>query len=245
MMSLRIQLGRRGPILEDAPSQAHLIELDSSILSDAELDAIIRSGDPKFFSHWISTTWSVDAGSDGMESRLDEICEEAARAVRLGATVLVLSDRETGPHDAPIPILLTVGAVHHHLIDEGVRGAVSIVVVSGEPRDSHDVACLIGFGASAINPYLAIDQVIDLARSGTVDVDPVTAQENYRRTLETGLAKIMSKMGICTLAAYRGSELFEVVGLSEPLCHRAFRNAPRRLRGVGMAELAQQALQQH
>jgi glutamate synthase domain-containing protein 2/glutamate synthase domain-containing protein 1/glutamate synthase domain-containing protein 3 len=245
MMSLSIQLGRRGPLLEDSPSQAHLIELASPILSDAELESIVRSGDRRFFSHWIAATWSASLGAKGMRQRIEEICEEAADAVRLGATILVLSDRETSAQEAPIPILLVVGAVHHHLIDEGVRGDVSLVVVSGEPRDAHDVACLIGFGASAINPYLAIDQVIDLARSGMVDVDPVTAQENYRKTLESGLAKIMSKMGICTLSAYRGSEIFEVIGLSEEVCHRAFRNALRRLRGVGFEELASHALRRH
>ena len=245
VMSLRIQLGRRGPLLEDEPSQAHLIELASPVLSDAELESIVRSGDPRFFSHWIPVTWDSDSGAEGMEKRLDEICLEAAQAVKLGATIIVLSDRETSADDAPIPILLAVGAVHHHLIDEGVRGDVSLVVVSGEPRDSHDVACLIGFGASAVNPYLAIDQVIGLVANGQVEVDPVTAQENYRAALESGILKIMSKMGICTLSAYRGSELFEVIGLSENVCRRAFRNAPRRLRGLGMGDLAQRALIRH
>ena len=245
VMSLRIQLGRRGPILEDHPAQAHLIELASPILSDAELESIVRSGDRRFFSHWIAATWPAASGPAGMVRRLDEICAEAADAVRLGATILVLSDRETSAEDAPVPILLVVGAVHHHLIDQGVRGEVSLVVVSGEPRDSHDIATLIGFGASAINPYLGIDQVIDLARSGMIDVDPVTAQENYRSGLETGLLKIMSKMGICTLSAYRGSELFEVIGLSEQICHRAFRHAPRRLRGIGYERLATQTLASH
>ncbi|MCH8982674.1 MAG: glutamate synthase large subunit [Acidobacteria bacterium] len=245
VMSLRIQLGRRGPLLEDAPRQAHLIELSSPILSDAELEAIVRSGDTRFFSHWIAATWQTTEGPEGMDARIDEICAEAAHAVKLGATILVLSDRETGPDESPIPILLVVGAVHHHLIDAGVRGHVSLVVVSGEPRDAHDVACLIGFGASAVNPYLAIDQVLGLAVSGMVDVDPVTAQENYRAVLEAGLLKIMSKMGICTLSAYRGSELFEVIGISEQLCRRAFRNAPRRLRGIGILELAGHALERH
>ena len=245
MMSLHIQLGRRGPLLEDSPGQAHLIELTSPILSDAELESIVRSGDRRFFSHWIAATWKTSSGASGMRSRLEEICEEAADAVKLGATILVLSDRETSAVDAPIPILLVVGAVHRHLIDEGVRGDVSLVVVSGEPRDAHDIACLIGFGASAVNPYLAIDQVIDLARSDMVEVDPVTAQENYRSMLESGLAKIMSKMGICTLSAYRGAELFEVIGLSEEICHRAFRSAPRRLRGIGFEELAHHSLQRH
>ncbi|MCB1246149.1 MAG: glutamate synthase subunit alpha, partial [Acidimicrobiia bacterium] len=245
VMSLRIQLGRRGPLLEDVPSQAHLIELSSPILSDAELESVVRSGDPRFFSHWIPVTWPADSGPEGMEQRLDEICSEAAQAVKLGATILILSDRETSAGDCPIPILLAVGAVHHHLIDEGVRGAVSLVVVSGEPRDAHDVATLIGFGASAVNPYLAIDQVIRLVASGQVDVDAVTAQENYRAALESGILKIMSKMGICTLSAYRGSELFEAIGISEKLCRRAFRNAPRRLRGIGMSDVAERALTRH
>jgi glutamate synthase (ferredoxin) len=245
VMSLRIQLGRRGPILEDHPSQAHLIELASPILSDDELESIVRSGDRRFFSHWIAATWDSALGTAGMERRLDEICAEAADAVRLGASILILSDRETSAEEAPVPILLAVGAVHHCLIDEGIRGDVSLVVVSGEPRDAHDIAALIGFGASAVNPYLAIDQVIDLARSGMVDIDPVTAQENYRTGMETGLLKIMSKMGVCTLSAYRGSELFEVIGLSEHVCHRAFRNAPRRLRGMGYEHIATQALTSH
>ncbi|MEX2134938.1 MAG: glutamate synthase central domain-containing protein, partial [Acidimicrobiia bacterium] len=245
VMSLRIQLGRRGPLLEDQPSQAHLIELSSPVLSDAELESIVRSGDPRFFSHWIPVTWSVSGGVAGMEKRLDEICAEAAQAVKLGATILVLSDRETGTDQAPIPVLLAVGAVHHHLIDEGVRGDVSLVVVSGEPRDAHDLACLIGFGASAVNPYLAIDQVIGLATRNQVEVDPVTAQENYRAALEAGILKIMSKMGICTLSAYRGSELFEVIGIAEKVCRRAFRNAPRRLRGSTIEDLAAHALARH
>lgn len=245
VMSLRIQLGKRGPLLEDSPAQAHLIELASPVLSDAELESIVRSGDPTFFSHWIAATWKAGSGPAGMKERLDSICEEAAQAVSLGATILILSDRESGPEDAPMPILLVVGAVHHYLIDKGVRGDVSLVVVSGEPRDAHDIACLIGFGASAVNPYLAIDQVLGLSLSGMVDVDPVSAQENYRRALETGILKIMSKMGICTLSAYRGSELFEVIGLSETVCRRAFRNAPRRLRGVDFEKIAEDTLARH
>ena len=245
VMSQRIQLGRRGPILEDHPSQAHLIELASPIMSDAELESVVRTGDPRFFSHWIAATWEASTGREGMEERLDAICEEATQAVRLGSTILVLSDREISDREAPIPMMLVVGSVHHRLIDAGVRGDVSLVVVSGEPRDAHDVACLIGFGASAVNPYLAIDQVIDLARSGMIDLDPVTAQENYRSALETGLLKIMSKMGICTVSAYRGSELFEVIGLSERVCERAFRNSPRRLRGIGFRTIADDALTRH
>ena len=245
VMSQRIQLGRRGPLLEDAPSHAHLIELASPILSDAELESIVRSGDVRFFAHWIAATWQATDGPGGMEDRLKSICAEAEQAVSLGACILVLSDREVDATACPVPMVLAIGAVHHHLIDAGVRGEVSLVAVSGEPRDAHDVAALVGFGASAVNPYLAIDQVIALARSGEVTHDPVTAQENYRASLESGLLKIMSKMGICTLSAYRGSELFEVIGLSEDVCRKAFRNAPRRLRGIGFDEIARRVLTQH
>ncbi len=243
VMSLRIHLGRRGPLLVEEPAHAHLVELNSPVLSDGELEAIVGSDDPAFRAVWIRTTWRVSDGSAGMKPALEEICERAATAVDEGASIIVLSDRETDRENAPIPAVLATGAIHQHLIRKGVRGRVSILVVSGETRDEHDLACLIAFGASAVNPYLAIDRVIDIARDD--GVDPVTAQENYRRSLENGLLKIMSKMGICTLSAYRGSELFEVIGLSESVCKLAFANAPRRIRGIGMEEIARRVLSLH
>ena len=140
---------------------------------------------------------------------------------------------------------VVVGAVHHRLIDAGIRMQASIVVVSGEPRDSHDLAMLIAAGASAVNPYLAIDQVRSLAEEGVVMVDPVVAQENYRSALQSGLLKVMSKMGISTVSAYRGSELFEVIGLDAEVADLAFRNARRRTGGLGLDELAERVLQLH
>lgn len=245
MMSSSIQLGRRGSILEDGPQQAHLIELSNPVISDAELESILGVDDPDFSHRWIEMTWPITEGHGGMKQRLDTICVESADAVRRGASIVVLSDRGSDAQNVPIPAVLAVGAVHHFLIEQGVRGNVSLVVVSGEPRDSHDLACLIGFGASAVNPYLAIDQVRDLAAVGIIDIDPVTAQENFREEMTSGLLKIMSKMGICTLSAYRGSELFEVIGLSEEVCEYAFGNAPRRLRGIGFQAVAEQALAAH
>ena len=224
-MSLRIQLGKRGPILEDSPSQAHLIELSSPIISDAELEAIVRSGDRRLFSHWISTTWPVSEGPAGMRKRIDEICAEAADAVRLGATILVLSDRETDADHAPVPILLALGSVHHHLIDEGVRGDVSIVVVSGEPRDAHDIATLVAFGCSAVNPYLAIDQVIELAggRHGGRPGDcpgELPALARIRPPVGHVEDGDLHGLGLPGLGAVRGDRVVEKV------CRRAFRNAP-------------------
>jgi glutamate synthase domain-containing protein 2/glutamate synthase domain-containing protein 1/glutamate synthase domain-containing protein 3 len=245
VMSLRTYMGRRGSMLEETPQVAHLVELSSPILSDAELEYIVRATDPRFVSHWIPTVWPAAEGPLGLRRRLDEICAEAAGAVAGGAAVVVLSDREVDAGSAPIPIMLAVGAVHHHLIDAGIRMRASIVVVSGEPRDSHDLACLIGAGASAVNPYLAIDQVRALAEQGLVNVDPVVAQENYRSALQSGLLKVMSKMGICTVSAYRGSELFEALGLDPEVTDLAFRNTPVRLTGVGLEEIARRTLELH
>ncbi|MGH8874617.1 MAG: glutamate synthase large subunit, partial [Acidimicrobiia bacterium] len=245
VMSLRTYLGRRASMLEETSQQARLMELSSPVLSDAELERIVRSGDPRFFSFWIGAVFPAAAGPAGLRLRLREISAEAEEAVRGGASIVVLSDREVDADHAPVPMLLAVGAVHHHLIDAGIRMRASLVVVSAEPRDSHDLACLIAFGASAVNPYLAIDQVRALAEQGAVPVDPVVAQENYRSALQSGLLKVMSKMGICTVSAYRGSELCEVIGLDDETCELAFRNAPRRLSGIGLDRLAEQVLALH
>ena len=245
VMSLRTYLGSRGSLLDEIASDAHLVELSSPILSDAELETIVFSGDPSFFSHWIPAIWPASDGPDGMAARIVAVCDEAEEAVRAGATIVVLSDRELDAGHAPIPMTVMVGAVHHRLIEAGIRMQASIVVVSGEPRDSHDLAMLIATGASAVNPYLAIDQVRALAEEDIVPVDPVAAQENYRSALQSGLLKVMSKMGISTVSAYRGSELFEVVGLDSEVAEIAFRNAPRRTGGLGMADLARKVLELH
>ena len=245
MMSTSLQLGARGSILSDQPQQARLIELANPVISEAELKAIL-SADPEWFAnHEIDVTWDASQGTTGLKPRIEAVCADAVHAVNQGTRILVLSDLSVSEARAPVPIALAVGAVHHRLSEAGVRGLVSIVVVSGEPRDAHDVACLIGLGASAINPYLAIEEVRRLAVDGIVSVDPVTAQENYRSQLQEGVVKIMSKMGICTLSAYRGSELFEVVGLADEVCDLAFRNASRRLRGLGFEELAAGTLARH
>jgi glutamate synthase (ferredoxin) len=245
VMSLRTYLGRRGSLLEETAQQAHLIELASPVLSDAELERIVRAADLRFFSYWIGAVFAAEDGADGLRRRLVEVCDEAEEAVRGGASIVVLSDREVDADQAPIPMLLAVGAVHHRLIETGLRMDASIVVVSAEPRDSHDLACLIAFGASAVNPYLAIEQCRALAEADEIAVDPVVAQENYRAALNGGLLKVMSKMGICTVSAYRGSELFEVIGLDDEVAELAFRFAPRRMPGAGFDRLAAHALEWH
>ena len=245
VMSLRTYVGRRGSLLEETPQQAQLIELPSPVLSDAEVSQLSTSSDPAFRSEWLEALFPAAAGPHGLLGALDELCDRAETAVRSGATIVVLSDREVDADRAPIPMTLAVGAVHHRLIDVGLRLHASIVAVSGEPRDAHDFACLIGFGASAVNPYLAIEQVRAMAVSGDVDAGPVEAQENYRRSLENGLLKIMSKMGICTISAYRGSELFEAIGLDEEVCRRAFRFVQRRVGGTPLSRIGADVLARH
>ncbi len=243
VMSLRTYMGRRGSMLEETPQIAHLVQLASPILSHAELMTIVDS--PRFEAHWVAAVWRAELGPGGLEERLRQVCEEAAEAVTNGSQIVVLSDWEVDEFLAPIPMMLAVGAVHHHLIDKGIRMRASIVAVTGEARDSHDLACLIGLGASAVNPYLAIEQVRHMAETDEINVEPVVAQENYRSALQTGLLKIMSKMGICTVSAYRGSELFEAIGLDDDVMSLAFRNTPARVKGRSLADVASRVLELH
>lgn len=245
VMSLRTYIGRHGSLLEETPQQARMMELSSPVLSDADLEVLTTSSDSSFASAWFDVLFDPAGRAPGMVSALREICAEVEAAVREGATIVVLSDRGSDERSAPIPIMLAVGAVHHHLIETGQRLHASIVAVSGEPRDSHDLACLIGFGAAAVNPYLAIEQVRAMAVVGDVPQGVIEAQENYRLSLEEGLLKIMSKMGICTVRSYRSSELFEAMGLDEEVCDLAFRFAHRRVGGIGFDRIAADVIERH
>jgi len=245
VMSLRTYVGRRGSLLEETPQQAHLMELSSPVLSRADVVRITGSSDPAFRSAWFPAVFPAADGPAAMRAALGELCDRVGEAVDAGTTIVVLSDREVDAETAPIPILLATGAVHHHLIRTGRRLRASIVVVSGEPRDSHDLACLVACGASAVNPYMAIEEVRALAEAGQVEEAPVVAQENYRSTVEKGLLKIFSKMGICTISAYRGSELFEIIGLDEDVTVHAFGFAHRRVDGIGFEDLGRAVLARH
>ena len=245
VMSLRTYVGRRGSLLEETAQHARLMELPSPVLSDAEVEVLAGSTHPSFASVWLEALFPTAEGTAGLEVALGELCDLAVAAAREGTTIIILSDRAVDADRAPIPMALAVGAVHHRLIEVGLRLRASIIAVSGEPRDAHDFACLIGCGASAVNPYLAIEQVRAMAADGVVDVGIIEAQENYRAALEKGFLKIMSKMGICTIAGYRGSELFEVAGLDDEVCNTAFRHVRRRLGGVGFDRIASDVLDRH
>ncbi|MEZ5176484.1 MAG: glutamate synthase large subunit [Acidimicrobiia bacterium] len=245
VMSLLTYVGKHGSLLEETEQQAHMIELASPVLSDAEVEALRSSSDPTFASAWIDILYRPAPGAAPLVDAIAAVCDRAEEAVRAGASIIMLSDRATDADLAPIPILMAVGAVHHRLIDTGLRLNASIIAVSGEPRDAHDLACLIGFGAAAVNPYLAIEQVRSMAADGMVDHGVVEAQENYRSSLEKGLLKIMSKMGICTVKSYRSSELFEAIGLDDEVVDLCFRNVQRRVGGVGIERIANDVLVRH
>ena len=241
VMSLQTYLGKRGSLFDETAQQARMIELASPVLSDAEVEALVSNEYSEFQSAWLDGLFDPDTGGAGLEAAIRDLCRDAEREVRAGATLVVLSDRDADRNRAPIPMALAVGAVHHHLIGSGLRLHASIIAVTGETRDSHDLACLIACGASAVNPYLAIEQVRAAAAEGIIPGAPIRAQSNFREMLDVGLLKVLSKMGICTISAYRGSELFEAIGLAEEVTELAFRNMRARVGGVGFDRLAADA----
>jgi glutamate synthase domain-containing protein 2 len=196
----------------------------------------------------VDATWTVADGPDGLKRGTDRLHDEAVAAVREGYSVLVLSDRNASQERAPIPTLMAVGATHHHLIRCGVRTLVSIVAETGEARDDHQMACLLGYGASAVNPYLAYATITQLVESGKLEgweSGVEKALESYRKSLESGIRKIMSKMGISTLSSYQGAQIFEALGLAPELVDECFTHTPSRIRGAGYREIACDVLRLH
>ena len=182
-----------------------------------------------------------------MQKRLANVCDEATDHIAAGINILILSDRATGPDRAPIPSLLAVSAVHHHLVREGTRLRAGLVLESGEPREVHHFAVLIGYGASAINPYLMLDTVDELARDGRIAgvEDPEEAERRIVKGLGKGLLKTISKMGISTIQSYCGAQIFEAVGLEKTLIDRHFTGTASRIGGIGLGVLAREALDRH
>ena len=190
-------------------------------------------------------TFDIADGGDGLRQALDRLCDEASGAIAAGATVLVLSDRGTSARRAPVPALLMTGAVHHHLIRERTRLEVGLVVESGEAREVHHHALLLGYGASAVNPYLAFETLTDLCERGMLDLAPAEAAENYVKACGKGILKVMSKMGISTVASYTGAQIFEAVGLGDELVDRYFTGSTSRLSGIGVDEVFEEIAMRH
>lgn len=250
VMSTRALLGGRDNILRETAEQAHLLELASPFLTDAQL-AHIRALNSEFPHTSLDATFDIRDGlptGQQLENTLTELCADAERAVLNGSVILILSDRGVCAERAPIPMLLAVSAVHHHLLRVGLRWQTSLVADTGDARDVHQFACLIGYGANAINPYLAVETVralFDEPRNRNKELDADHAQENFMRAAEKGLLKIMSKMGIATFDAYHGAQLFECIGIGDEVITRYLTGTPSPIGGIGLQEIADAQLAHH
>jgi glutamate synthase (NADPH/NADH) large chain len=256
VMSLVTCVGGEGNLLDETPRQCRLLELPHPILSNAGLAKFLASDIPDFRAARVPVTFAVrgDAAKN-LEEGLAQACARASRAVDEGASILVLTDRDVDAWHAPIPSLLAVAAVHHHLIREGKRVRCGMVIETGEPREVADMALLLGYGAGAVNPYLAFESIRAMVADGSIvaadggangnAVDAANADKNYVKALKKGLLKIFSKMGISTLSSYHGAQIFEAVGVAKPVVDAYFTGTSSRLGGVGLAEIAREAVARH
>ncbi len=241
-------LGPERNLLDATPGHATQVSLDFPVIDNDELAKIghLKLPDGETASHTLGGLYRVDEGALGLEARLQELCLEADSAIDRGAMFLILSDRDSNQDLAPIPSLLMLSAIHHHLIRGNKRMQVGLVVESGDVREVHHVALLIGFGASAVNPYLAMETVELLARTGVIQaVAPEVAVRNVIKALGKGVLKIMSKMGISTVASYAGAQAFEAIGLSRELVDSYFSGTTTVIGGVGLSVIAQENEARH
>jgi glutamate synthase domain-containing protein 2/glutamate synthase domain-containing protein 1/glutamate synthase domain-containing protein 3 len=247
VMSVQASVGSERNLLDETPEHARQLVIANPILLDDELERLRQVDTGVFQGHTLDTTWPVVDGPDGLETAVARICAEADAALAAGANVLVLSDRAVGPERAPVPPLLAVAAVHHHLVREGTRLQAGLVVESGEPRSVHSVAVLIGYGAAAVNPYLMLETLAELVELGWLPpgLSAADAQRRAVKGIAKGLLKTISKMGISTIPSYCGAQIFEAVGLSQELVDRHFTGTPSRIGGIGLDVLARETLDRH
>src|SRR6056297_783688 len=237
VMSLETDLGGEKNIFSEGPEHAERVSLASPVLSQSKFNTLLQLDRPGFAVARIDCTYNPE--QKNLRQAVEDTASAAAEAVRHGATILVLSDRNIAKDALPVHSLLATGAVHHHLIREGLRIDANIVVETASARDPHQVACLLGFGATAIYPYLAYSILEDLIRTGEVLGEPSACYKNYRKGINKGLLKIMSKMGISAVSSYRGAQLFEAVGLAREVVDLVFCGVASRIEGAGFAELEQ------
>ncbi|MGH8047479.1 MAG: glutamate synthase large subunit, partial [Chthoniobacterales bacterium] len=243
VMSLHTVLGWRRNLLGETPEHAEQVMLDSPLVLDGELEKLKNLPAPHK-AGTVSILWPVSEGPEGLAKAIERIKSDAEAAVDDGARILILSDRGVDNENVSVPAMLAMGAVHHHLTNVGKRMRTSVIVETGEARDVHQIACLIGYGASCVNPYLALETVRELVDKG-LEVDFATAVVNYRTSLENGILKIMSKMGISIVSSYRGAQMFEALGISSKVIGECFAGTSSQIEGVGFTEIAQESLARH
>ncbi len=247
VMSLYAQLGKVGNILEAEEEYAKVIRLKSPVLSNDDLSKIKYLNSPDHKVGLIDIVFSASDQAGRLDAAIDHVCAVAEDLVRNNADILILSDRNADNNLAPIPSLLAVGAIHHHLIQKGLRSLTSIVCESGDVRETHHFATLIGYGADAINPYLVYASIIDLNKKGFFGdlAKPNDLFEIYDKAVGKGILKILSKIGISTVQSYQGAQIFEILGLSEEVVEKCFKGSISRIGGLSMDDLAKEILLAH
>lgn len=248
--SLSSSIGEESNLLSATPAHTRQVVLPFPVIDNDELAKLIhinRDGDkPGFAAQKFSGLFKIQDGEKGLERRIQEIFNEVDEAIKKGSRLLVLSDRDSDADEAPIPSLLLLSAVHHHLVRTKQRMQVGLIVEAGDVREVHHVALLIGFGAAAINPYLAMETVEDMVRQNKLTgISPEKAVRNLVKALGKGVLKVMSKMGVSTVASYRGAQIFEAIGLSQDLVDKYFTGTVSRLGGVGLEVIAQEVIKRH
>ncbi len=247
VMSLINYIGSEGNLLDETSQHCHNLKLNHPILTNWDLEKLRRLSQGDLLATTLPMLFVVKDGEKGLKRALDSLCRRASLAIKSGYSLMILSDRGIDEDYAPIPSLLALTAVHNHLIREKTRTQVALIIESGEPREVMDFALLVGYGASAINPYLAIETLEDMARRGYLPegVTFDTALKNFKKSINKGLLKTASKMGISTLQSYCGAQVFEAIGLNKSLVDKYFTGTPSRLEGVGLDVLAREAQMKH
>jgi glutamate synthase (ferredoxin) len=244
--STETMLGGEGNLLEPTPESCRMIKLKHPILSNDELEKLRHVNRPGFKAVTLPILFEAAGGAKSLEAALEKLFSEADKAIADGVNILVLSDRGISEKLAPVPALLAVSGLHHHLIRSGTRTKVGIVLESGEPREVHHFALLIGYGCTAINPYLAFATLDDLIRQGLLaNTDHKTAIKKYTKAAIKGVVKTMAKMGISTIQSYHGAQIFEAIGLNSEVVDKYFTWTPSRIQGIGLDVIAEEALERH
>ena len=247
VMSLATFIGNNGNLLDEDKMHCHCVVLQHPILKNHQLEKLRSIDTGMFHAKTLQTYYNADGLPGSMERGIARLCRYAEDSVDDGFEVLILSDRAIDSEHAPIPSLLAVSAVHHHLIKKGRRGAVGIVVETGDTWEVHHFACLLAFGATAINPYLALSTIETLKNNGSLEtkLDVKALHKNYVKSVNDGLLKIFSKMGISTLQSYHGSQVFEILGINQSVVDKYFTGAVTRIGGLGLDEIAKESLCKH
>ena len=246
VMSLTEYIGAVGTnILKPDASNCKMVRLPQPVLTNTQLDILCNIRYKGFKTKKLATLFEVEKGENGLHQALDNLCKEAEVCVDEGVNYIILSDRDIDETHAAIPSLLAVSAVHHYLISEGKRVQTALIVESGEIRETMHAALLLGYGASALCPYMAFAVLDDLVKKGKIQEEYTTAEKNYIKAVDKGLKKIMSKMGISTIRSYRGAKIFESIGLSEDLLRRYFGTETSTIGGIGLKEIARDAIRMH